>query len=88
MAALNDDDLKAIKDLVEVTVDEVFEKREVATKKDLSHLPTKEEFYEQTGEIIKRLDNLEEEKDVLSHQVSNHEDRITHLESQLQPTTD
>jgi hypothetical protein len=88
MAALDDNDLKAIKDLIEVTVDEVFEKREVATKNDLSHLPTKDEFYEQTGEIIKRLDNLEEEKDVLSHRVSNHEDRIINLESKLRPTTD
>lgn len=88
MATLDNDDLKAIKDLVEVTVDEVFEKREVATKKDLSHLPSKDEFYEQTGEIIKRLDNLEAEKNVLSHQVSNHEDRISILESNLRPPTD
>lgn len=87
MAKLDNEDLKAIKDLIEVTVDEVLEKREVATKKDISHLPTKDEFYEQTGEIIKRLDNLEEEKEVLSYQVSDHEDRITHLETQLQHPT-
>ncbi len=74
MAKLDDDDFKAIKNLVEVTVDEILDKKGVAVKGDLSHLPTKDEFYEQTGEIIKRLDDLEQEKDVLSHQVSGHED--------------
>jgi hypothetical protein len=88
MAKLDDEDLKSIKDLVEVTIDEVIDKRELVTKKDLSHLPTKDEFYEQTGEIIKRLDNLEQEKDVLSHQVSNHEDRIEKIEANPSITTD
>jgi hypothetical protein len=83
MAKLDDEDLKSIKDLVEVTLDEIIDKRELVTKKDLSHLPTKDEFYEQTGEIIKRLDNLEQEKDVLSHQVSNHEDRIEKIEAHV-----
>jgi len=83
MAKLDDADLKAIKDLMEVTIDEVLDKKEVVVKGDLSHLPTKDEFYEQTGEIIKRLDNLEQEKDVLSHQVSRHEDRIEKIEAQI-----
>lgn len=83
MAKLDNDDLKAIKNLVEVTVDEVLDKKGVVVKEDLSHLPTKDEFYEQTGEIIKRLDNLEQEKDVLSHQVSRHDDRIGKIESTL-----
>jgi hypothetical protein len=88
MAKLDDDDLKAIKNLMEVTIDDAIEKKELVTKKDISHLPTKDEFYEQTGKILKRLNDLEEEKDVLSHQVSNHEDRINNLESHLQSTTD
>jgi hypothetical protein len=81
MAKLDNEDLQAIKSLIEVTLDEAIESKELVTKKDLSHLPTKGEFYEQTGQIIKRLDNLEQEKDVLAHQVSNHEDRIEKLES-------
>jgi len=81
MVKLDDTDLKAIKNLMEVTIDEVVEKRELVSKSDLSHLPTKDEFYEQTGKILKKLDNLEEEKDVLSHQVSRHEDRIVKIES-------
>lgn len=80
---LDNDDLKAIKDLMEVTIDEAIEKKKLVTKKDLSHLPTKDEFYEQTGEILKRLDDVEEEKDVLSHQVSGQGDRIEKIESHL-----
>ena len=78
--ALTDNDLKALKDLMEVTFEEKLD--EMLDEK-LSHLPNKDEFYKQTGEIIKRLDNLEVEKDVLSHQVSNHEDRTKNLETHL-----
>jgi len=85
MATLDSDDLKAIKDLIEVTMDEKLdEKLDVK----LSHLPTKDEFYKQTGEILKRLDNLEEEKDVLSHQVSGHSDRTEKIESHLGMSSD
>ena len=88
MAALDNDDLKAIKTLMEVTIDEAIETKGLVTKADISHLPTKDEFYEQTGEILKRLDNLEEEKDVLSHQVSGHSDRIEKIESHLGISSD
>jgi hypothetical protein len=88
MAALDNDDLKAIKNLMEVTIDESIEKKELVTKKDISHLPNKDEFYEQTGKILKRLDDLEEEKDVLSNRVSKHEDRIGKIESHLGLPTD
>ena len=85
MATLDDEDLKVLKDLIGVTFDEKLdEKLDIK----LSHLPTKDEFYEQTGEIIKRLDNLEVEKDVLSHQVSRQEDRIGKIESHLGLNTD
>lgn len=36
-------------------------------KEDISHLPTKEEFYAETSKIYGRLDVIETEKDVLSH---------------------
>lgn len=83
MAALDDNDLNAIKDLMKVTIDEAIEEKGLVTKEDISHLPTKEEFYEQTGKILKRLDDLEAEKDVLSHQVSDHSDRIEKIESRV-----
>ena len=53
------------------------------TKADKSHLPTKDEFYEQTEEILKRSNELEEEKEILSYQVSSHSDRIEKIESYL-----
>ena len=83
MAKLDAEDLNALKDLIEVTVEDVIERKELVSRTDLSHLPTKDEFYEQTGEILKRLDNLEQEKDVLSDRVSKHEDRIEKIESRL-----
>ena len=85
---LTDDDLKAIKDLMEVTIDETIEKKELVTKSDISHLPNKDEFYEQTGKILKRLDDLEQEKDVLSHRFSDHSDRIEKIESHLELPSD
>ena len=42
MAKLDSDDLKAIKNLIEVTVEEVIERKELVTKSDLSHLSTKD----------------------------------------------
>ena len=82
---LTDEDLKALKDLMEVTFEEKLDEK---LDEKLSHLPSKDEFYEQTGKILKRLDDLEVEKDVLSHQVSKHEDRIEKIESHLGLPTD
>ena len=62
---------------------EAIETKGLVTKAAISHLPTKDEFYEQTGEILKRLNDVEEEKDVLSHHVSGHSDRIEKIEFHL-----
>jgi len=83
--ALTDKDLKAFKDLMEVTFDDKLDEK---LDEKLSHLPSKDEFYEQTGKILKQLDDLEVEKDVLSHSVSNHEDRIEKIESHLDLPTE
>jgi len=58
MASLDNEDLKAIKGLLEITIDEVFEKQELTTKKDIGRLPTKDEFVLQTGRILKGIANL------------------------------
>ena len=76
MGKLDDSDLKAIKGLIEVTVDEVIEKRELVTKSDLSHLPTKDDFYEKMDEAIRKLKTIREEQTLLAHRVSDHEDKI------------
>ena len=44
------------------------------------NLPTKDEFYEQTVKILKKLDNLEESMDIVSERQSKHGDRIEALE--------
>lgn len=37
--------LDAIKGLMEITFDEKIEERELVTKEDIKHLPTKDEYY-------------------------------------------
>ena len=83
MAMLDSDDLKAIKDLVEVTVDEVIEKRELASKSDLGHLPTKDEFYGKMDKIMGELKAIREEQTVQGHHLSKHEDRIQKIEDHV-----
>lgn len=84
MAKLDNDDLQAIKSLIEVTIEE----KDLVTKEDLGHLPSKDEFYEQTERILKRLDDLEEEKDLLSNRVSDQEDRLEKIEGLLPKSID
>jgi len=84
MAKLDDQDLKAIKNLIEVTIEE----KELVTKEDISHLPTKDEFYEKMDDVMGELKAVREEQSVLSHQVSDHEDRLQKVESNLGITSD
>jgi hypothetical protein len=81
MAKLDNDDLKAIKDLIEVTVEEVIDKKGVATKDHLGNLPTKDEFYGKMDDVMGELKTIREEVAVLGHQVSDHDDRIEKIES-------
>ena len=83
MATLDNDDLKAIKDLMEVTVGEVIEREELVTKDYLGNLPTKDEFYGKMDEVMGELKAIREEITVLGHQVSEHDDRIDKIESDL-----
>ena len=83
MATLDNDDLKAIKNLIEVTIDEAIEAKGLVTKEDISHLPSKDEFYTKMDEVMGELKTIREEQPLLSHRVSDHEDRIGKIESQL-----
>ena len=75
MATLDNHDLKAIKGLIEVTIDEAIEGK-LVTKDDISHLPTKDE-------VVGQLKAAREEQAVLSHQVADHADRLVRIESNL-----
>jgi hypothetical protein len=83
MAKLDDDDLKAIKGLIEVTIDEAIEEKGVVTKQDISHLPTKEEFYSKMDEVMGELKAIREEQPLQSHKLSDQEDRIQKIEAHL-----
>ncbi len=77
---LTDSDFKALKELMEVTFDERLEiKLDEKLDEKLSHLPSKDEFYEETAKILKKQDDLEIEKDILSNRVSEHSDELEKL---------
>jgi hypothetical protein len=88
MATLDDADLKAIKGLIEVTIDEAIDTKGLVTKADISHLPTKDEFYEKMDEVMGELKTSREEQTVQSQQLSDHADKIEKIESHLGMTSD
>ncbi|KKR10106.1 MAG: hypothetical protein UT39_C0023G0007 [Candidatus Woesebacteria bacterium GW2011_GWA1_39_21] len=79
MATRDDQDLRNIKNLIEVTIDERIESKGLVTKDDIKHLPTKDEFYSETAKIYKKLDNLETEVKLSSNRVSEHSDDLEKL---------
>jgi hypothetical protein len=85
--ALTDKDLNNIKNIVEVTIDEKLDEvleTKLVTKDNISHLPTKDEFYEKMDEVVGKLKVIREDYAVVTHRVSNHEHRITQVEKKLQ----
>ncbi|HEY3310335.1 MAG TPA: hypothetical protein VGK00_01735 [Anaerolineales bacterium] len=83
MATLDNDDLKAIKGLLEVTIDEAIETKALVTKDDIGHLPTKDEFYGKMDDVMGELKAIREEQAVQGHQLSDHEERIEKIEDHL-----
>jgi hypothetical protein len=55
MAKLDNDDLQSIKDLIEVTVEEVIDRNGLVTQDRIGDLPTKDEFYETMDQVIRGL---------------------------------
>ena len=81
MATLDNDDLKAIRDLMDVTIEEAVETKGLATNDHIGNLPTKDEFYGTMDKLMGELRAVREEVSVLGHQVSEHNDRIEKLEA-------
>ncbi len=52
-------------------------------KEEIGHLPTKDEFFKEMGKIYKKQQDLEDEKDMLSHRVKKHTDQIFRIEKHL-----
>jgi hypothetical protein len=77
---ITSDEFDQLKDLIKVAVQEVIDDIGVVTKSDISHLPTKDDFYEETSRLYKKMEDIETEKDILSAHSSNHSDRLEKLE--------
>ena len=88
MATLDNDKLKAIKALMEVTIDEAIETKGLVTKADISHLPTKDEFYTKMDEVMGELKTNREEQSLQSQHLSDHDDRIDKIETHLGMSSD
>ena len=48
------------------------------------NLPTKDEFFNKMDEVVGELKAIREELPLISHRLSNHEDRIQRVENKLQ----
>lgn len=79
MITRSDTDVNSIKDLIGVAIDEKVEEKKLVVKGDISHLPTKDEFYAETSKIYKKLENLETEIKLVTRKVSEHSDDIEKL---------
>jgi hypothetical protein len=88
MAKLDNDDLKAIKDLIEVTVEDVVERKGVATIDHIGHLPKKDEFYGTMDKVMGELKAIRKGQAVQSHLLSDHGDRIDRIESRAGISSD
>lgn len=79
---LTDEDLKAIKDLVKITIDEELEEK---LNEKLKYFPSKEDFFEKMDEIMGELKAMRESQEILTHKVyEDHEPRIKKIERRLQ----
>ena len=79
MATLDTQDLKNIKTLIEVTLDEKFEEGGVVTKQDISFLPTREEYYKREDKMMSEFKKIRENITVLSQHSKDHSDEIERL---------
>lgn len=74
--ALDKNVFDVVKQAVSVAIDEAG----LVTKKDLKYLPTKDEFYQETLKVLKKLDDIEEQMTMLSNRTYDNTDRIENLE--------
>lgn len=61
---------------IENIVDDKLESR-------LKGLPTKDEFYDKMDDVMGELKTIREAQTLITHHVSNHEDRIEKIEGKL-----
>jgi len=71
-------------DIIEEIIDEKLDNR---FKEAYGLLPSKNEFFDQMSQIMGELKAIRDSQDIITGRVSNHEDRLTTLESHILPTT-
>ena len=83
--SLTTNDIKLIKDVMKITIDEELDtKLDEKLDEKLGLLPTKEEFFNKTDKLMKELKDMREEHTMLSHRVyEDHESRIKKVEKEL-----
>jgi len=85
LMALTNNDLKLIKSVMKVTVDEELDvKLEEKLNEKIGRLPTKDDFFGKMDEVMAELKIIREEQPLQSHHLSDHEDRIEKIENKLQ----
>ena len=70
------EDINSIKNLIDQAVEDAIDRKELVTKSDLKHLPTKDEFYKSQDKLMKELKAIREEHTVLSGRTSRNSDRL------------
>lgn len=78
--AVTSGDLKKIKEVFEFVFVEKVDELGLVTKDDIKHLPTKEEFYDQSDKLMKELKDIREEQSILSQHSKDHSDAIEALQ--------
>lgn len=80
MATLDKDDLLAIKNLVDASVQDRFD--EIVSEK-IGLLPTRDEYYTKIDEVVGEIKKVREEQPLQAARLLNHEDRLEKIESHL-----
>jgi predicted nuclease with TOPRIM domain len=73
---LTQKDINEIEGIVKTTV-----------KEEIKGLPTKDEFYSKMDDVMGELKTIREEQTLITHRVSDHEDRIEKIEGKLEIAT-
>lgn len=75
-------DFDAMREMIQIVLDEVLDQKlEEKIPHYISHLPTKDEFYEETGKILKEIKDMKEELMIVNHRSSENRDKIEKLEN-------
>ena len=79
--ALTNKDLDKLGNLMKVVFKELVVEEELVTKKDISHLPTKEEFYKSQDELMVELQTIRENQEIGQNKIEELDEQVETLKS-------